>query len=75
MFFVDHAIGEWTVAIHSENTVSVEYQYTYYAKHWLHAPVLWLFVKIQIRGIMMRAIKGIKKQAESADAFIYEQRK
>ena len=64
-----------SVAIHSENTINVEYRYTYSAKHWLYIPVLWLFVKIQIRGIMIRAIKGIKEQAESADAFIYEQRK
>ena len=75
MFFVDHAIGEWTVALRSENIVSVEYRYTYSAKHWLYAPVLWLFVQIQIRGIMLRAIKGIKEQAESANPFIYEQRK
>ena len=72
LFFISKAIGEWYVEAINENKIEVTYIYTYYSKNRLYCPLTWLLVNIQIRGIMKRAIKGIKEQALSNDPFIYE---
>ena len=46
--------------------------YTYYSKNRILNPLTWLLVKIQIKGIMKRAMIGIKEQAQLNKPFIYE---
>jgi len=72
LFFISKAIGEWYVEAINENKIEVTYIYTYYSKNRLYSPLTWLLVNIQIRGIMKRAIKGIREQALSNEPFIYE---
>ena len=71
MFFVNKAIGEWFVHECNSGSVRIIYRYTYFSKSSLFYPITWLFVKIQIRGIMKRAIVGIQEQAESHEPFVY----
>lgn len=75
LFFANKGIGEWTVVEIDKGRIEVTYKYTYYSKNSLLQPVNWLFVHIQLKGMMKRAMAGIKKQAESEDEFIYEGRK
>lgn len=72
LFFVTNGIGEWTVKESEDRLIGVKYTYTYHSRNWLMHPLNWLFVKIQIRGMMKKAIKGIKQQAESNAPFIYD---
>jgi len=72
VFFTHKAIGEWHVEKSNQDQIKIIYTYTYYSKNIFLHPLTWLFVNIQIKGIMKRAIKGIKKQAESNETFIYE---
>ena len=72
LFFISKAIGEWSVKTIKETKIEVTYTYTYYSNNRLYSPLTWLFVNIQIKGIMKRAIKGIKAQALSDHPFIYE---
>jgi len=72
LFFASKAIGEWHVKRLNENKIEVTYTYTYHSKNWLFNPLTWVFVKIQIKGIMKRALLGIKEQAQSNEPFIYE---
>ena len=60
LFFVQKAIGEWMVKELNENKIT--YTYTYHSKSWIYKPLTWLLVKIQIKGIMKRAMVGIKKK-------------
>ena len=71
MFFVNKAIGEWFVHECNSGSIRIIYRYTYFSKSSLFYPLTWLFVKIQIRGIMKRAIVGIQEQAESNEPFLY----
>ena len=72
LFFISKAIGEWYVDAINENKIEVTYIYSYYSQNRLYRPLTWLLVNIQIRGIMKKAIKGIKEQALSNEPFIYE---
>ena len=72
LFFVDKGIGEWIVEEKHANEIFVKYKYTYFPKHTVYYIVLWLFCQIQVKGLMKQAIKGIRKQAESGDAFVYK---
>jgi len=72
LFFIEKAIGEWEVKKLSDNKIEVAYTYTYYSKKKLFNPLTWLLVNIQIKGIMVRALSGIKKQAEFGEKFIYK---
>jgi hypothetical protein len=72
LFFVDYAIGEWEVISLKQDLQEVRYTYTYYTKYWYYWPLVWLFVNIQIRGTMKRALKGIMEQAEDVQPFIYD---
>ena len=72
LFFISKAVGEWGVKALNENKVEVTYTYTYYSNNWLYNPLAWLLVNIQIKGIMQRALVGIKQQAQSDDLFMYE---
>ena len=72
LFFIEKAIGEWEVKKLDNNKIEVVYTYTYYSKKKLFNPLTWLLVNIQIKGIMIRALAGIKKQAESGEEFIYK---
>ena len=72
LFFIQKAIGEWNVEELNENKIQITYTYTYYSKKWIYKPLTWILVKIQVKGIMKRAIVGIKEQAQSNKTFIYE---
>ena len=72
LFFIEKAIGEWELRKLEENKVEVVYTYTYYSKKKIFNPLTWLLVKIQIKGIMVRALSGIKQQAQSGEDFVYE---
>lgn len=72
LFFIEKAIGEWELRKLEENKVEVIYTYTYYSKKKIFNPLTWLLVKIQIKGIMVRALSGIKQQAQSGEDFVYE---
>ena len=72
LFFIQKAIGEWNVEELNENKIQITYTYTYYSKKWIYKPLTWILVKIQVKGIMKRAIVGIKEQAQSNKPFIYE---
>ncbi len=71
LFFVEKGVGEWLTEPLEEGTVRVTYSYSYFAKQWLYMPLIWLFVKVQIRGMMKQAITGIQLQAESGEPFKY----
>jgi hypothetical protein len=75
MFFAEKAIGEWEVKSIAENKTSVRYSYTYYSKNKLYHLFTIIFSIVQWKGMMKKAIKGIKKQAESSEPFIYEKNK
>ena len=72
LFFIERAIGEWEVKKLDDNKIEVIYAYTYYSKKKIFKPLTWLLVKIQIKGIMVRALSGIKQQAQSGEDFVYE---
>ena len=72
LFFIERAIGEWEVKKLSNDKIEVVYTYTYYSKKKIFNPLTWLLVNIQIKGIMIRALSGIKKQAESSEEFVYK---
>ena len=72
LFFTSKGIGEWSVLDAKENQVVVSYKYTFYSKNIFLHPLNWLFVKIQWRGMMKKALIGIQKQAESKETFYYE---
>jgi len=72
LFFIEKAIGEWELKKLEENKVEVIYTYTYYSKKKIFNPLTWLLVNIQIKGIMVRALAGIKQQAQSGEDFVYE---
>ncbi|MFT5305655.1 MAG: hypothetical protein ACI9N1_001286 [Flavobacteriales bacterium] len=69
MFFTKVGVGEWTVETIVEYKYKVTYSYT--ARNIICAPLNWLFVKIQERGLMKIAMTGIKTQAESNDELSY----
>ena len=54
------------------NKIEVSYTYTYYSKKKIFNPLTWLLVKVQIKGIMLRALPGIKQLAQSGEDFVYE---
>lgn len=72
LFFPKIGIGEWKVTPINENTHSIKYTYTFYSKNAFLQPINWLFMKIQYKGMMKKAIKGIKLQAESNNDFYYK---
>jgi hypothetical protein len=72
LFFISKAVGEWSVRKLNDGKIEVTYTYTYYSKNYLYNPLTWLLVKIQIKGIMKKAILGIKEQAQSNEPFIYD---
>lgn len=69
LFFAYKAVGEWEVNEILRDKIFVVYKYSYFSKNILCHPINWLFVKIQLKGMMRKAIKGIKKQAELNKAF------
>lgn len=72
MFFTWKAIGEWKVLERGPNRIEVNYSYTFYSKNiFLHLCTM-LFCSVQWKGMMRKAIKGIKLQAESKLPFVYE---
>lgn len=72
MFFAKKAIGEWEVKPGKENKIAVRYSYTFYSKNIFYHLFTVLFGLIQWKGMMKKAIKGIKKQAERNERFVYE---
>lgn len=73
LFFAYKGVGEWTVQEVKKEQILVHYKYTYYSKNSFTHLINWLFIKIQLRGTMKKAIKGIKRQAESNEVLHYEQ--
>jgi len=72
LFFAKKGVGEWKVREIAEQKMEVTYSYTYDSKaFWLY-PINLLFVKVQLRGMMKKAIKGIRQQAESGEPLYYE---
>ncbi|MBL55612.1 MAG: hypothetical protein CMP61_00350 [Flavobacteriales bacterium] len=71
LFFIKKAIGEWSVEELENRKIKVTYTYTYYSKNKLFNPLTWLLVNTQIKGIMIRALAGIKEQAQSDEDFFY----
>ena len=51
--------------------ISILYSYSYFSKNLFCHPINWLFVKIQLKGMMDKALIGIKTQAESNKDFYY----
>jgi hypothetical protein len=72
MFFARKAIGEWTVLEKGSNRIEVCYAYTFYSKNIIFHLGTMLFCQLQWKGMMKKAIAGIKQQAESKLPFIYE---
>ena len=65
MFFVKIVIGEWEVYPCSDHRTSVIYRYTLCSKNlWVH-PFTLLFGLVQWKGMMAKALRGIKALAES----------
>ena len=71
LFFAYRAIGSWSVQKLSHRKISILYSYSYFSKNLLCHPINWLFVKIQLKGMMNKALIGIKTQAESNKDFYY----
>ena len=71
LFFAEKAIAEWRVVRVSENKYEVEYSYDFYSKNIFLQPINWLFMQLQYKGMMKKALKGIKAFAESDQGFIY----
>lgn len=67
MFFADKAIGKWYVKPITRNNISVRYSYTFYSKNIFFHLFTVLFAYIQWKGMMKKAIKGIKLEAEELD--------
>lgn len=72
MFFAIRAIGEWEVKPCENNKICVRYCYTFYSKNVFYHFFTILFGFVQWRGMMKKAIKGIKRQAEGNEKFVYE---
>jgi hypothetical protein len=72
LFFAEKAIGEWHVCEKQDHTVDVRYLYTFYAAHVWTQIFNWLFAQIQWKGMMNKAMKGIRMQAESDEQFVYK---
>ncbi len=72
LFFATRAVGEWYVRQISPGIVDVRYVYTYDSRNWLTHPLNWAFGKVQMQGMMQKAIHGIQQQAESGCDFVYE---
>ncbi len=70
--FLKKAIGEWKVEQLDNNKIAVKYSYTFYPDNKLNYFITILFCRIQWYGMMKKAMKGIKQQAESNLKFIYE---
>jgi len=75
MFFAEKAIGEWEVTPLLNNKIAVRYCYSYDSKNWFFHLFTIAFVNLQWKGMMKKAIIGIKKQAESNEPFIYNNKK
>ncbi|MFT7157294.1 MAG: hypothetical protein ACI8Q1_002311 [Parvicella sp.] len=75
MFFTKAGVDEWTVETIEEYRHKVTYTYYYTTRNIICAPLNWLFVKIQERGLMKIAIPGIKTQAESNDELYYKKKR
>lgn len=71
LFFPKIGVREWKVIPINESLYRIKYTYTFHSKNTFLQPVKWLFMKIQYKGMMKKAIKGIKLQAESNNSFHY----
>ncbi len=74
LFFLNYAVGEWTVKSIDANRTHVTYSYTFYSRNLLKHLMTLAFAKIQWNGMMRQALRGIREQAESEEPFIYEVR-
>jgi hypothetical protein len=72
MFFAEKAIGEWKVIPVSGNKMRVKYSYTFYSKNIFYHLFTVLFVLVQWKGMMKKALRGMSKMAESNEIFVYE---
>ncbi len=71
LFFISHAVGRWTVSETGDGRVEILYSYRYFASHWLYVPLLRCFASLQLRGMLRRALAGIKEYAEGDKPMLY----
>lgn len=71
LFFAKNALGEWKVATVESDRIKMAYKYTYSSRNIFFQPLNWLFVQVQIKGMMKKAMSGIQIQAEGNDVFMY----
>ncbi len=72
LFFAEKAIATWKVKYLDENKYEVEYSYEFYARNMFLQPVNWLFMHLQYKGMMNKALSAIKAFAESKQGFLYD---
>lgn len=72
MFFAAKAMGEWEIVAAKENSIAVRYSYTFYSKNIFYHLFTILFVTMQWKGMMKKALRAIKAQAESDAPLVYE---
>ena len=72
MFFAGRAVGEWKVTARETNVTDVYYAYTFYSKNIMYHPFTMLFCRLQWKGMMKKALHGIRQQCESGALFVYE---
>ena len=72
LFFTTKAVGEWHVSQNEDESIAVTYIYTYTSKNNILHPITWLYMKFQNKGMMKKAMMGIKAQAESNCKFVYD---
>lgn len=65
-------LGELFFTRLDEKTIHVRWTYTLYSKNVLAYPFHWLFGKVFWKGQMKRAIREMKKYAESNLPFLYD---
>ena len=71
LFFAEKAVGEWHVAERSPGVIDVRYRYTYFSANLAAWLLSWLYMQVQWKGMMKKAFRGIKMQAESNEKFVY----
>jgi len=71
LFFASKAIADWQVKELSVGRYEVSYSYEFYANNFFLQAINWCFMHLQYKGMMKKALKGIKAFAESDQEFIY----
>ena len=70
-FFLNRAMGEYSVDDNGDGTISVTWTYYMYPSRSVLFPLTWLFVRSVWAGVMRRGIRAMQEQAESNVPFVY----